>query len=521
MINKQNIAENALQKTEDNKKEIINIYSKLKNITTENVKPLIEQNSAEINNIKGSLTENTTRLEELNTTVTQNSTDIAELKNNTGNSGGNSSAQGSANGMQSLCPNYIVTTGGTIYTNGLINGQTIARKVRIYAEKECMAKITFTIRMGYSSALTQISMVTLFMNDVPFEKQHFNVPYNKGSSVSGEFITFTGYCHLKTGINIFRAYYERAENTNISVSYYGLTIQSSAKVDFTNNFMFYNFENNGTQYVFSHGGCYAFAHYFESFENLLNYNHSLEYRDTSFQGSEGHYITPLFLPELNTETGEMEKSTNLYKFDVWQSGTTYVKDYAGTISKFNSLASYKDFVCHGASEFVLNGIGGLCCVVFGDDNKAAIFKYINATLKTKTYTYTDFMNEVYQVDAVKTLDKTPMQQPLFIVYDCNKNGYLLTVDITQTTPTINFDNKVLLSSNTFISHTYFYNNKYYSFYHKNGWVYRRIFTFENNVVNIEEDKFFDYCQDLVVVNNQYVIKVFNSYPFLLEQCFYE
>ncbi len=520
-IKQSSLSQSAMQLAEDNKKEITYIYSKLKNIGGENVKPLIEQNTTAIEQNATQIESLKTSIEQNQNSIQQNATEIENLKNNSGNLNNGSSNQGSLNSLQTLCPNYVISTGGSVYVNGLVDATTLVRKVRIHAEKECMAKITLTIRMNYSSLLTQISMITMLVNDVAIEKFHFNVPDNKGSSVSGEFITFTAFCHLNAGINIFQAFYERSETHNISISYYGLTFESSTKLEFTNNFMFYNFYNNENQFVFIHCGGYAFAHVFDDLDSYLNYNHSLEYRDTSFQSGQKNYITPLFLPVLNQETGEMEKG-DLYKFEIWPNGTIYLKSYDGAYSTSNGITTIDEFICHGASEFVMDNIGGVCCIAFGDNNKAVIFRYHNSTFKFKKYVnYLEYINEIYEIDAVKTINKTPLQQPLFIIYDCNKNGYLLTVDLTQTTPEINFDSMVPISNDTFISHTYFHNNKYYSFYHKNGCVYRRIFTFENGVLNIESDQFFDYCQDLIVVNNQYVIKVYNTYPFTVEQCFYE
>lgn len=106
-IKQQTTSELALQKAEDNKKEITYIYSKLKDINIENVKPLIQQNAENI-------AKNINEIENIKTAVEQNTSQIETLKGSSTTENNENAIEKNTKSLIKYSSNYYNCVGGEI-----------------------------------------------------------------------------------------------------------------------------------------------------------------------------------------------------------------------------------------------------------------------------------------------------------------------------------------------------------------------------------------------------------------------
>ena len=107
------------------------------------------------------------------------------------------------------------------------------------------------------------------------------------------------------------------------------------------------------------------------------------------------------------------------------------------------------------------------------------------------------------------------------MYCENGKGYFATMDCSSSTPLLNYNNIIELSDNIYNSNTVFYNNKYYCFYNYNGAVYRKIFTVLNNAISIESNALYSNCDEIDVIDENYIMEIRNNIPYFVQKHFYE
>ena len=472
----------ALQNSEDNKREITYIYSKLKNINS--------------------------NLESINTQISDLETNVGSATNNHEDQAGNK-----------LCYSYCV--GGLTGAYSMQNASSIIKDVYIACKQSTFCKFRVTLVANKNFTAEMKDWFKAYINDEEVYADNFETTFVDKKIYE---INISFYATLNVGTNIFYLkVFSNYTSNYLSLRYLKLEVNASNKI-FISLHQDFNISTNGAIYLLKNGIIGKPYHEFSDIDSLVNFdyiaNHNTSYIGRAVYPTDIQYA---FLPTLNENNNIFEKGNYVYSSQV-----------ANTIWIYYSASNYKSFgnciknnTPFGFGEYTNGTVGGvssiyqgtysnapnlICCYRYGTSSGG--YGYSSGSLPENFGT-------IFYYDIVKTTTNQPMQNLTCIAYNTDGLAFFIKTEFNGNKPYVNTQNMVQIFEDVKKSHTYFHNNLYYCFYFKDNCVYRKVFSYENGAITTISDQFFSMSQEVVVANNNYICEIKNGLPYYVEKCFYE
>ena len=530
----------ALQQSEDNKREITYIYSKLKQINNQ-IDSLNSQggNSADLTQINADIANIQSELDEieqylqslslsniqcendiitLQNSVTQCSNNIAALQNIIQNLSSNS--QSSASNFGGYC---TVRTGAFSYFKPSSSTSVIIRPISFKLEEDAYVVFNFEFMIGRPNTNVCEFTVLAYENNNEFFRDNFTLD-NMQSTTKGSKLCFSCGCYLKGGNNTIMLKTKQTLSTNnlYYLQQIFLQISSNTKITLQTDIgQFYSITDGNSIYL-THNGNIGYTHKFDNITDLINYDIVTDKINNRIASS-NYYNTmeTRLLPVLNTDTQQMEKLTPYYV--ITDNSNNSVKYGSKTFYTYETQGNYPPLMC---GEYIKDNVGYMCLMCVSPSFSTVRLFYCNpesassfSSFRIFGSLYSKIKSAVF-IDNISTLDNTPLSNPQAIWHNINGETLFISIDTTGVTPNLTENNVIKICEDGIVfSHTYYYNNKYYMFYKKNNQIYRKIFTYANNTIQIETDSYFESCDDLLVVSPIYITKIKNAIPYTVQKDF--
>ena len=526
----------ALQKAEHNTKEIVLLNKKVKEINSqiENISSTSATScncANDISSLQSAVSQNTTNISSLQNSVSANATNIStnatnitalqsQVATNTSAIATLQQGGGGGNDYNKLC--YYYRIGGLTGFSRINNNSKSAFNVYAYTTVKtyCKFGITLILNKSFNNETTNSFKAYVNNNEVFCEATERTLVDKK----TYEF-KFSFYATLDIGLNdIYLRTSLSITNSSLTLYLYQMEINSNNKI-YISTHQDFNLTTNGINYIFKNGLGHKYIHFFNDESSLLNFNYKSSYNSGYIkQSSYPADIQYVFMPTLNSNTNLFEKSLDY----------VYCSPVSNTLWIYYSDSDYKSFgnvsisnSPFGFSEYYTDTIGGVAAIyqgIYNNQPKLICCYRYNATNTGYGYstgTLPENFGTIFYYDMVKTLSNSPMQNLTCIAFNNSGKAFFIKADNNNNKPIVNCDNIVQIFENIKKSHTYLYNNNYYCFYSKDNCVRRKIFSYTNNIITTISDEDFSYSEEIIVVNDNYIIEIKNGLPYFIERNFYE
>lgn len=252
---------------------------------------------------------------------------------------------------------------------------------------------------------------------------------------------------------------------------------------------------------------YGYLQEYDSAESLLTYSPTELHKGSSFSIFTSTTFDMEFMPTLNAETGELEKS------DV-----AYLSKHLGSSESLYNINTSEECLAQSSTTLKFNA----CAVIpYQVDNEVGLI-HVSVENRVRLYsvssdgtirkiTYLLNIPKAIYVCAPKTLTNKYITFSHFFYCDENFNFYYVPVNTETTTFKICEENIQKIATNIYLPNIYFHNNKYFLFYNRYGVTRKKVFTIIDNVFTEISDTFFSYAQEVYLASPTISLQLNNGF----------